>query len=32
MKPQLKKTDKDVEEEDEDLEGINDDDIIDELV
>jgi|688.fasta_scaffold2353345_2 hypothetical protein len=32
MKPQTKKTDKDLEEEDEDLEGTNDDDIIDELV
>ena len=32
MKPQTKKNDKDLEEEDEDLERTNDDDIIDELV
>lgn len=32
MKPQTKKTDMDLEDEDEDLEGTNDDDIIDELV
>ncbi len=32
MKPQTKKTDKDIEEEDEDLEGNKDDDIIDELL
>jgi hypothetical protein len=32
IKTQLKKTDKDIEDEEEDLEGANDEDIIDELV